>query len=72
MVGGGGDGDLIRFRFCIAINGMLHLATIVKFPLGVLVFSKIDLKSYSSSSSCSYFNGVVVDDDEGACSFNFF
>ena len=63
MVGDGGDGDMIRFRF--------FLTTIVKFPLGVLVFSKIDLKSSSSSSSSSsYFNGVV--DDEGACSFNFF
>ena len=65
VVGGGcGDVDLIRLRFCLTINGVL-LLFIVKFPLGVLVFSKIDLKS--SSSSCSYFNGVV-----DACSFNFF
>ena len=68
MVGDGGDGDMIRFRFFLAINGVLLLIVKSMFPLGVLVFSKIDLKS-SSSSSCSYFNDA---DDEGACSFIFF
>jgi hypothetical protein len=56
-VGGGNDDvGLIRLRFCLAISG-------------VLVFSKIDLKS--SSSSCSYFNSVniVVDDVAGEPGF---